>query len=311
MNIPDDYDVPGAYYPDEVPSDFQPPAPPPGFSWWRGWWPTYGLNSLDDLRLYVEVELDLIISRQDGPLAEFGLALGILALKNADRYLGHHGDGDHPRRPSDDELKHSGTVEDALEALVRYLRGKQRPQSPNPTPPAAPPAPTPSKRRTPDEIDANIKEYVGRISPQLDLLREGAQADRKEAIEAARALIGRNTIHRATGISEGSVSKSATYQQLAAEFHLGRDRPALNNRKAVGLDIAIEEKAVNEDNPVIDEVALRETAEFIRSNLGGDSTAKSLLEQLEGGNISSDDAMEYALIMLQHKDDTRTRRKTR
>ena len=311
MNNSDDLDEPVDHYPDEMLENFATPSPPPGFSWWRGWWPTYGLDSPDDLKLYVEVELDQMISREDGPLAKFGLALGVQALKNADRYLGLHGDGDHPRRPSDDELQDAGTVEDALESLVRFLREKQQPQSPPTPPPAIPPAPKPRKRRTPEEIEVKIGEYVRRIVPKLDLLREGAQADRKDAIEAAKALIGRNSIHRATGIPSGSVSNSAIYRQLAAEFHLERDRPALDKSKAIGLDIAIEEKAMGADDPVVEEVARREAAEFIRAKLGEDEAAELLLGQLEGRNISPDEAMEYAQVMLDNKDETRTRRKAR
>lgn len=311
MNIPDDFDAPGAYYPDEVPGDFRPPTPPTGFSWWRGWWPTYGLDSLDDLKMYVEVELDLMVSRQDGPLAEFGFELGVQALKNADRYLGLHGEGDHPRRPSDDQLRNAEIVEDALEAIVRYLRGKQQPHAPTSI---TSPDPSPSSARkpklSPEEIEAKIKEYVAKIAPRLAALREDAQADRKEAIKAAKALIGRNSIHRATGVSLGSVSNSAVYRHLSAEFHLERDRPALNKSRAIGLDIAIEEKAMTDDDPVVEEVARREAAEFIRAKLDEDD-AELLLGQLEGGGISPDDAMMYAQAMLDNKDDTHTRRKHR
>jgi len=184
VNIPDDFDAPGAYYPDEVSGDFQPPTPPPGFSWWRGWWPTYGLNSLDDLKMYVEVELDLMVSRLDGPLAEFALALGVQALKNADRYLGLHADGDHPRRPSDDELKHPENAEDGLESIVRHLGGKLQTHAPTSIRPSTPPS-AGKRKLSSEEIDARIKEYVAKIAPRLAALREGAQADRKEAIKAA------------------------------------------------------------------------------------------------------------------------------
>lgn len=311
VNIPDDFDVPGAYYPDEVPGNFQPPTPPPGFAWWRGWWPTYGLNSPDDLKLYVEVELDQMISRQDGPLAEFGFALGVQALKNADRYLGLHGDGDHPRRPGDEELKQAEIVEDALEAIVRYLRGKQQPHAPTSITSSNPPAPSPRKqRRSPDETEARINEYVAKIAPKLAALREDAQADRKAAINAAQALIGRNSISRATGVSLGAVSNSAIYRQLSSEFHLKRDRPALDRSRAIGLDIAIEERAMSDDDPVVEEVARREAAELIRSKLD-EEDAQPLLDQLELGTLSAERVWEIAQVMLDNRDDTRTKRKTR
>lgn len=89
-----------------------------------------------------------------------------------------------------------------------------------------------------------------------------------------------------------------------------RDRPALDRSRAIGLDIAIEEKAMSDDDPVVEEVARREAAEFIRSKLGEDD-AELLLGQLECGGISPDEAIKFAQAMLDNKDDTRTRRKPR
>lgn len=88
-----------------------------------------------------------------------------------------------------------------------------------------------------------------------------------------------------------------------------RDRPALDRSRAIGLDIAIEEKAMSDDDPVVEEVARREAAEFIRSKLGED--AELLLGQLECGGISPDEAITFAQVMLDNKDDTRTRRQPR
>lgn len=318
MNIPDDFDEPGAFYPDEMSGNFQPPTPPPGYSWWRGWWPTYGLDSLDDLRMYVEDRLDQMISQQDGPLAEFGFALGVQALKNADRYLGLHGPGDHPRRPGDDGLQRVEDVEDALEAVARYLRGQPQLAVQTGTPPVLPhPAQaTTATDEQPEfrswkqpELDEAVREFIEQHAGRLAGLREGARAYRKDAIEAARALVGRNVIARALRVkAPAMVSKTPAYRRLSDEFRLERERSAL--RKPVGLEIGIEDKAGSEDDPVFAEVCKREAAEFIRSKLD-EEDAELLLGQLEGGGISPDKAMEYAHAMLENKDNTRTRRKAR
>lgn len=314
MNISDDIDVPGAYYPDEVGGRFQPPSPPPGFSWWCGRWPSYGINSLDDMKVYVEGQLHQMIWEQDGPLAEFGFALGVQALKNADRYLGLHGDGDHPRRPGGDQLQHIEIVEDALESIIRYLRSKQQP-----APSAAPPTtsvPTASVPTTPaaglskrrwdkDSADAAIREYVAQNAHRLAPLREGAGSCKKAAIEAARLVIGRNQISRTLGMSLGLVSKSAAWKKVAAEFNLPRDAPTLNKSRMIDFDAAIAEKAMSEDDPVLAEVCRREAADFIRANLGK-TDASLLIDQLERDAITPEEAMELAQAMREHKDDTRT-----
>jgi hypothetical protein len=91
---------------EDAPGYFRPlPEPPARLSWWQGDCPTCGLNSLDDLQLWVESWLDEMIALQEcDSLAEPGRLLGVQALANAHRYLGRFGKGDHPPRPSDDQL---------------------------------------------------------------------------------------------------------------------------------------------------------------------------------------------------------------
>lgn len=316
MNDHDDLDEPCALDYEDAPGYFHPqPQPPAGLTWWQGWWPSYGINSLDDLRLWVETRLDEMISLQSSDsLADIGRLLGVQALKNADRYLGLFGKGDHPPRPSDDKLQRVEDVEDALEAVVRYLRQQSQPAGPSTLPPAqsastAPVSP-PKHRWVQAEADAAIGEFIAQRTHQLAPLRTGAQADQKEAIEKARALVGRNAISRALGVSQGMVSKSPAYKHIAADFHLLRDTPALNKSRAIGLDIAIEDKAVSEDDPVVEEAARREAAGIIRSKLD-EEDADLLIGQMECGTISTEKALEYAQVMLDNKDETRTRRKPR
>lgn len=302
--------------PDEFEGRKEYPYPPAGMSWWQGRWPTEGLNAIGDLEWWVEAALGEMVSLQgEETLADFGRLIGVQALKNVDRYLGRFGPGDHPARPPADQLQRVEDVEDAIEALLRYLRQEGQPAgtvashaTPS-TPTTATPQPEKPDWRKAD-ADAAIREYVAQHAHRLAPLRAGAQADQKDAIEAARLIVGRNNISKALGMSLGKVSKSPVYLQLRDEFHLERDRPALNKSKAIGLDIAIEKKAMTEDDPVIEEVARREAADFIRSKLD-EEDAQPLLDQLELGKLSAEKALEYAQVMLDNKDDTRTHRKPR
>jgi|GEM_PF-2661600 len=292
------------------------PYPPAGMSWWEGWWPSGGVDGIDGLKKYVEGRLEGMITDQGyESLAEMGVGLGAQAVRNADRYLGQFGKGDHPPRPPADQLQQIEDVEDALEALLRYLRQQGLPAKTNEqqTTTSAPISTTPQPEK-PNwrkvDADAAIREFIAKHAHRLAPLRAGAQADQKDAIEAVRLIVGRNTISEALGISLGRVSKSPVYRQLRDEFHLERDRRVLDKSKAIGLDIAIEEKGKSEDDPVVEEVARREAADFIRSKLH-EEDAELLIGQLELGNISAERAREYAQVMLDNKDDTRTRHKLR
>jgi hypothetical protein len=310
------YSIDNADDPEEIEDQYESALPPVGVTWWEGRWPTGGVNGLDDLKWWVEMRLEEMISLQGiETLADIGVALGIQALKNADRYLGRNGKGDHPKWPPEDQLKRVEDVEDALETVLRYLRqqgppaGANGPQATSPAPTAATTQPE-KPRWVQADADAAIRNYAAQHAHRLAPLRAGAQADQKDAIEAARLIVGRNTISRVLGMSLGQVSKSPVYLQLRDEFHLERVRRALYKRKAIGLDIAIEEKAMSEDDPVVEEVARREAAEFIRSKLD-EEDAQLLLDQLERGTLSAEKAREYAQVMLDNWDNTRTRRKTR
>lgn len=94
-----------------------------GPPWWEGHWPQAGLNDLAGLGEWVEGRLnELIFWTQSSmeELREIGLLLGLQALRNAERFLGRTGDGNHPRHgPLVDALE----VERALEDLLRFLRG--------------------------------------------------------------------------------------------------------------------------------------------------------------------------------------------
>jgi hypothetical protein len=304
-------------YKDAPPEYFHPrPEPPAGLTWWEGEWPSCGISSLDDLKWWVEYRLENMIWLQESDLfADLGRFLGVQALRNADRYLGRFGKGDHPPRPPDNQLQQVEDVEDALEAVLRYLQQQgqptaadlQRAQPPPPGDTTAAPQPRKPRWRQAD-VDRVIQEHIDRHADQLARLRDGAQANQKKAIEAARALIGRNEISRALGVCKAQVSKSPVYRQISNEFNLERVHPALKKSEAIRLDIALVEKAMSEGDPVVEEVARREAADIIKKKLGV-KEAELLLSVLERGTVSPDKAIEMARVMAEHRDDYQPPRK--
>ncbi len=273
-------------------------------------WPLYGINLLDDLRPSVETRLVQIISLQSlSGLNDIGLLLGIQALKNADRYLGLFGKGDHPPRPSDDELQDVKDVENTLEAVVRYLTGQDRPRvvesrlavGPSLT---APGTPTKKYRWTRADVDVAIYNYRNQLATKLVPLLVGVQDNQSAAIQEARKLVGRNVISGALGISKGMVSQSSAYKQIQEEFRLTM-RVGSNKSRAIGLDIAIEEKSASEGDPVVEEVARREAVDVIwtklnqrKLNQNDANYLKAIISLLEAGKTSAQKALEWAQTII-------------
>jgi len=317
MDPDDDFEEPCALDYRDAPEYFhshpqrQPPA---DLKWWAGWWPAGGINSVDDLKCWVEMRLEQMISLQSyGILAELGRMLGIQALKNADRYLGQFGQGDHPPRPSDDQLQRVEVAEDALEAVLRYLRQQAQPGGIN-KPQAAPPAtaaekqPAPLQSWTQPKLDAAIREYIAHRAGPLKSLTEAVQANRKGAVDAARKVFGRNVIAEALRVrSRAMVSKSEPWKEIADDLRLRPDGlRRLNNSNKTGFDIATEEKAASTGDPVADEVERRDAINFVRKKLKGER-ADAIVERLERGDISPDDAEEMVNMLLNDPDKIRPR----
>lgn len=319
MTDHDDLDEPCALDYDDAPGYFHPrPQPPAGLTWWQGWWPSYGINSLDDLRLWVETRLDEMISLQSSDsLADLGRLLGVQALKNADRYLGLFGKGDHPPRPSDDKLQRVEDVEDALEAVVRYLRQQSQPAGTS-TPPPALSAPSsgsgsPPRSWTQPDLDAAIYKYVAERGASYKSLREAVESNQKGAVESARKLFGRNVVAAALGVkSRAMVTKSPAWRDVASALRLGADGlRRLNPSMTTGYGYALDEKAATSGDPVADEVERRDAIRFVRKKLKKGEEADAIVAGLENGDISPEQAEEMVKLVLDDRDDTRPRRPAR
>ncbi len=315
--------------PDEFEGRNEYPHPPVGMTWWEGRWPTGGVNAVSDLEWWVESALEEMISLQGyDTLADIGVGVGVQALKNADRYLGQYGKGDHPPRPPADQLQGVEQVEDALEAVLRYLRQQSQPAATAVGQGAPPPATaeqTPSlKSWTQPKLDAAIREYAARRAGALKSLREAVQGDRKGAVESARETFGRNEIARALGVkSRAMISKSEAWTEIADDLRL-RPRPdgyrGLKRSGKIGFDKAADDKAEAEGDPVADAVEWREEVggdggevtekaaiAYVRKHLTG-YEADAIIENIESGVVPPERVGKLVKTLLEHRDDPRPRR---
>ena len=124
----------------------------------------------------------------------------------------------------------------------------------------------------------------------------------KGASDAARKMFGRNEIARRLGMSVGSVSKSEAWRAVAEELNLSPDKgTSLRSYKRVGFDYAIEKKAQEEENIVIDKVARREVITAIEKSLPR-KDAERLVERLELGTIDEEQAWKQISSFLEQKE---------
>jgi hypothetical protein len=128
----DDYDEPQepcALTPEDDPSMLDPPIVwPVGPGWWDGRWPQGGINSLADLEGWVNARLEEMIWQYQNyrqTLGSGALMLGRQTVENTTRYLARVGKGDHPPRPKPEQLRDFADIQNALEALLRYIKKEQ------------------------------------------------------------------------------------------------------------------------------------------------------------------------------------------
>ena len=309
-------DEPCLLSPEDDPAMLDTPEDEPvGPEWWEGRWPAGGIASLEDLERWVNAELEEMISLNwTHPKTiggEFARKIGRQALRNATRYLDRHGPGNHPPQPIADQLEHIEQIEAALGALLRYIRQEQGDQAVTPADTtkgrskAAAKLPLndmPKTGWTEDSVNVAIRKYKSERSKSYDEMVKGVREGLKGASDAARKMFGRNEIARRLGMSKGSVSKSEAWRAVAEELNLSPDKgTSLRSYKRVGFDYAIEKKAQEEENIVIDKVARREVITAIEKSLPR-KDAERLVERLELGTIDEEQAWKQISSFLEQKE---------
>ena len=102
---------------------------PLGPAWWEGCWPAGGIDSAEGLARWVDERLEQVISLHryyPKTLGAITFDLGKQTIENATRYLARFGDGDHPARPKEEELRDFADIQNALEAILRQLGGRDK-----------------------------------------------------------------------------------------------------------------------------------------------------------------------------------------
>jgi hypothetical protein len=121
-------------------------------------------------------------------------------------------------------------------------------------------------------------------------------------------MFGRNAIARELGVkAPAMVTKSPDWQQLADELGLsrGKDRN-VPKRKRVGLDIALEESAAK-SQPVLELAVRQETVQLVKSSMS-QSEANAVVDRLQRGEITDDQARDLIELVKDQKREARTRR---
>jgi hypothetical protein len=122
-------------------------------------------------------------------------------------------------------------------------------------------------------------------------------------------MFGRNAVARALLVrAPAMVTKSPEWQAIAEELRLsrGKDRNQMKRQK-VGLDIAIESEASKNTQSGIAVVVQNETIRLIQSSMPK-TEASPLIEKLQRGEITDDQARAVVEVVKDQKRDNRSRK---
>ena len=155
-----------------------------------------------------------------------------------------------------------------------------------------------------DDLDEEIRTYAAKRAINYRELVDAVKNGDPGAIKSARTVFGRNALARALGVkSPAMITKSPAWQEIAAELGLPRGKQLSKLRQRVGLDMALEDDVDAANRPVINQVIENETIRLIRKYMPTE-TAECILERIERGEITDDEARELvAQVKSQQQDD--------
>ena len=163
---------------------------------------------------------------------------------------------------------------------------------------------------TQTDLDDAIREYKASRSSTYGDLVNGVKLGKAGARKSARKLFGRNAIARALGAkAPAMVSNSPVWQEIADELKLRGvpKSPGPSPQRRIGMDIAIEEKAVSDGEAVVDQVIRQETVCIVQEAMPR-KEAEATIEKLVRGEISDDQARELTEVFGAQTRDARTRK---
>ena len=158
-------------------------------------------------------------------------------------------------------------------------------------------------------MDDAIRKYKAERAPSYRDILDSVKAGRPGAKKAAQQLFGRNAVARALQVkARAMVTYSSEWQAIAEELRLSRGKD--RNRKAsprIGLDIALEDQASETAQSGLEIVVNNETIHLIRKSMSR-AEAEPLIERLQRGDITDDQARELVEIVKDQNRDSRTRK---
>ncbi len=159
------------------------------------------------------------------------------------------------------------------------------------------------------ELNEAIRKYKADRSSSFSELKDAVRRGQKDAKLSAQKLFGRNVIKRALGVkSPAMVTNSEVWQELADELLLARGKGRNASRlKKIGFEIAMEAQASEVSPQPIDAAVRSETIRLVHSSLPIDQS-EPILEKLQRGEITEDEARAMIDLVKEQKRDLKTRR---
>lgn len=158
------------------------------------------------------------------------------------------------------------------------------------------------------DLDDAIQEYKARRAGSYNDLVDAVKRGKRGAKESARRLFGRNQLARTFGVkSPAMVTNSPVWQGIADALGLRKGRRRRLQQQRIGLDIALEEQAVADDQPALDQVIRRETIALVEKSMPKEE-AEATIEKLHRREITDDEARELVELCVHQRRDERARR---
>jgi hypothetical protein len=163
------------------------------------------------------------------------------------------------------------------------------------------------------EVDEAVSAYKARRAGLYERLRQGVQSGDPDAHKRVRKEFGRNAIAVALGVrAKAMISKSPAWQVIAEELHIPRKASGVPRRAMtrIGLDKAIEEKAVQDSVKPDEQAASNEILAKIRRL--PKSQAEPMAERYLRGGYSDEEVRELlSVVNEQIADERETSRRSR
>ena len=136
--------------------------------------------------------------------------------------------------------------------------------------------------------NACIEEFIAKHTTEFYELAEHVAANKPGADKAAHELFGRNALAKRFRMGKGTVSKTAAWARICANFGWGQQPPS-KMRKRVGYEIALEESSEATSTSAGDVAEIEDIIRLAHAELPA-SEAKDIEDGLRRGIISVEDA---------------------